>query len=336
MANFLVDADSEREMRDILSHLGLPEIINILRVQTDDMDPEQAQFYLDEIDLWGSIGDKQQLISDIINIAEEYVGLDEVMDVFEDLTQGLPPVEAQTRYMPKSGPEGFEWSEETSPTERLKWMDYNQYPGSYSREEKGLLMSHPEKDYADPDLLRREQEEGKTLGLGPILPETLPTMDELPPAEQLKLRKLMQQQIHAKLQSEGTVACPRPMMMEMVYDYLYITGNTAEMQRFLDDGVQSRSRYGFHTTAILKRMFDQMSLEDLYLYWNSIVNYRELPWVDEQSAILRFGGGAMGSGVEPMYHKWLATDDVEAEAPSIEWPEEVTWAERTPQWEQPA
>jgi hypothetical protein len=122
--------------------------------------------------------------------------------------------------------------------------------------------------------------------------------------------------------------------MEMVYDYLYITGNEEAAEKFKYDGVSSRTRFGFHTKAILRRMFNEMSLEDLYLYWNSIVNYKELPWVNTQYALDRFGGGEMGRNIGPMYETWKETE----EYADIDWPEQLSWAERVPpseaqQWE---
>jgi len=351
MTNFLIDADSEEEMRQVLSYLDLPEIIKILKIQTNDMPPEQQKFYLDEIELWGAIGDKQQLISNIINIAEEYVGLEEVMEVFEVLTEGLPPMEAQTRFMTKGVPEGFEWSEETSPEERLKWLRYYQYPGYYSREEKQLIQPHPEQDYADPDLLKREWEEGKILGLGPVIPSELPKLEEVDEVNQAQLKRIMEQQITSALNPPAhtaeekqlpaeerrvIISTPRPYVMEMVYDYLYISGHEAEAEKFLQDGVSSRSRFGFSLERILKRMFDVMPLEDLYLHWNSIVNNKTLPWVNENYVKDRFGGGAMGANIEPLYQTWLAESDVVNN--QIEWPESVEWVERVPpaeanQWE---
>ena len=328
MPNFIIDADNEKELRQILSYLSLPEIIHILETQMKDMPDDVKQFYVDEIALWGAIGNKQQLISDIINIAEESVGLDDVMEVFDEFTEGLAPLEAQTRYMPTGVPEGFEWSEETNPTERTKWMRYNQYPGYYSREEKQLIEPHPEQDYADPDLLKREREEGKVLGLGPIIPEALPKLDDLISTDQAELRKLMEEQIYETVQPSGAKPVPRPFLMEMVYAYLYVTGNEDAAEKFRNDGVASRSRFGFHTKAILRRMFSQISLEDLYLYWNSIVNYRELPWVDENYALDRFGGGAMGRNIGPMYTDWKSQEDMIVTAPEIEWPDELQWAER--------
>jgi hypothetical protein len=327
--------DAEQEMREMLSFLSLPDIIQILRTQANDMPPDKKQFYLDEINMWGSLGDKQQLISDIINIAEEYVGLEEVMGIFDTLTEGLP--KEADRYDVKGVPEGFEWSQETSPTERLKWMKYYQYPGYYSRYEKELIQPHPEQDYADPDLLKREWEEGKVLGLGPVIPEALPKMEGLDQNDQLELRKLMESQIYETVQPAGAKPVPRPFLMEMVYDYLYIAGKEEAAARFKIDGVSSRTRFGFHTKAILRRMFDEMSLEDLYLHWNSIVNYRELPWVNEQYALDRFGGGAMGRNIGPIYEDWKARGQPE-EIPNIEWPEELAWAERVSpseakQWE---
>lgn len=335
MSNFLIDADAEKEMREVLNYLSLSDIIKILQVQAEDMPPDKRAFYLDEIKMWGALGDKQQLISDIINIAEEYVGLEQVMDVFEALTQGLPSVEAQTRYVTKGVPEGFEWSLETSPTERLKWMKYYQYPGLYSRYEKDLIQPHPEQDYADPDLLKREWEEGKVLGLGPVIPEAFPKLEGLNQQNQYELRKLMETQIYEMVQPSGAPPVPRPFLMEMVYDYLYVTGNEEAAEKFRRDGVASRTRFGFHTKAILRRMFNEISLEDLYLYWNSIVNYKELPWVNEQYALARFGGGAMGRNIGPIYEQWKAQEE---ESPVIEWPVELDWAERVPpseayQWE---
>ena len=82
MPNFLVNADSEEKMREILSVFELPDIVKMLRAQLEGMPPAEKDFYLGEIEMWGAIGDKQQLISDIINIAEQYVGLEEVMEVF--------------------------------------------------------------------------------------------------------------------------------------------------------------------------------------------------------------------------------------------------------------
>jgi len=351
MPNLLINADAEEEMRQILSYLDLTDIVKILRTQTKDMPPDKAQFYLDEINMWGSLGDKQQLISDIINIAEEYVGLEQVMDVFETLTEGLPSVEAQTRYMPKSVPEGFEWSLETSPTERLKWMKYYQYPGLYSRFEKDIMQPHPEQDYADPDLLKREWEEGKILGLGPVIPGEFPKLEDLSPEENEELRSLMEEQIYLALkppphteeeqglpeeEKRGIVAVPRPYIMEMVYDYLYLSGNEEAAQQFLIDGVSKRTRTGFSIDKILRRMFSVMPLEDLYLYWNSIVNNKELPWVNENYVRDRFGGGAMGANIEPLYNTWKEQSEVVHT--DISWPEAMPWIERVPpseaqQWE---
>jgi hypothetical protein len=333
MGNFSIGADTEKEMRQILTYLSLPDIINMLRVQTEDMPPEKRQFYLDEIEMWGAIGDKQQLISDIIDIAEEYVGLDEVMDIFETLTEGLPPVEAQTRYVRHDVPEGFEWSEETSPTERLKWMKYYQYPGYYSREEHQLIQPHPEQEYADPELLQREWEEGKVLGMGPIIPPALPKLEALGPEDKETLRKSMEQQILETIQPTGAPVLPRPYVMEMVYDYLYLTSPEAAEQ-FRIDGVASRTRFGFSTQRILRRMFNEMSLEDLYLYWNSIVIHRELPWVDTQYALDRFGGGALGKNIGDMYTNWQSDQN----ALMLDWPDDLPWADRVPpseaqQWE---
>jgi len=336
MPRVILSTDVEKEMRELLNLLSLPSIIQILEKQIEDLPLETQQFYLDEIDLWGSIGDKQQLISAIINITEEAVGLDEVMNLFDVVTQGLPAVQAQTRYMPTGVAPGFEWSQETNPTERLKWMKYYQYPGYYSKEEKELIQPHPEQDYADPDLLKREQEEGKVLGAGPIIPEALPKMNELNPQDQKELKKLMEAQIHEIVQPHGARPVPRPFLMELAYDYLYITGNDEAAERFRVDGVSSRTRF-FNTTAILKRMFDEMPLEDLYLYWNSIVNYRELPWVSEQYALDRFGGGELGHNIGTIYEDWKNQGQQE-ETPYIAWPEEMPWAERVPiaeekQWE---
>ena len=335
MPNF-INADAEREMYQILNYLSLPDIIKILRKQIEDMPSDKQKFYLDEINLWGTLGDKRQLINDIISIAEEYVGLDELMGVFDLLTQNLPPIDAQTRYIPKGVPEGFEWSTETNPEERLKWMKYYQFPGYYSKEEKELIHPHPEQEYADPDLLKKEWEHGKILGLGPIIPDAFPKLEELDQQDQQNLRKLMEMKIYEAVQPSGEKPVPRPFLMEMVYAYLYVTSKAEAAERFRIDGVSSRSRFGFHTKAILKRMFDEMPLEDLYLYWNSIVNYKELPWVDEAYAVARFGGGAMGRNIGQMYEDWKT--QAQPEIPIIEWPEELTWAERAApseviQWE---
>ena len=338
MANFLINADTEREMREILDFFSLPDIIHILRAQIVDLPPEEQKFYSDEIDLWGALGDKQQLISAIINIAEAYVGINSVMELFDKFTQGLPPVEAQTRYMPHDVAEGLEWSQETSPEERLKWMKYYQYPGYYSREEKSLIQPHPEQDYADPELLQREMQECKVLGMGPIIPDAFPKLNELSSEEQTELRKLMESQILEAVQPRGAPAVPRPYLMEMVYDYLYVTNNVDAAIKFMNDGVSSRSRFGFNTNAILRRMFNEMPLEDLYLHWNSIVNYKELPWVDEQYALDRFGGGQLGKNIGPMYENWKEQEEFDTESVYIDWPEDLAWADRVSpseamQWE---
>jgi hypothetical protein len=94
MPNIILSADAEQEMRQILNLLDLQSVIQILEKQTKDLPPELQQFYMDEIDLWGAIGDKKQLINAIINITEESVGLDSVMDLFETLTQPVVPLEA--------------------------------------------------------------------------------------------------------------------------------------------------------------------------------------------------------------------------------------------------
>jgi len=335
MANVMINADAEQELREVLSYLSLPDIINILQIYIATVPEDEQEFYLGEIDMWGSVGKKQLLISDIIQIIEDTVGLDEVMDVFDTLTEGLPDIQADMRYVRTDVPEGFEWSEETNPNERLKWMKYNQYPGYYSREERQLIQQHPEQDYADPDLLKREWEEGKVLGLGPVIPEALPKLDELQQSDQQELRNLMELQIQAVVQPSGAPAVPRPFLMEMVYDYLYITGNDEAAEKFRLDGVSSRTRFGFHTKAILRRMFSEMSLEDLYLHWNSIVNHRELPWVNEQYALDRFGGGEMGQNIGPMYTNWKSEEMLETEPLDIGWPEELDWAERvTPETQQ--
>jgi hypothetical protein len=98
MPNIILSADAEQEMRQILNLLDLQSVIQILEKQTKDLPPELQQFYMDEIDLWGAIGDKKQLINAIINITEESVGLDSVMDLFETLTQPVVPLEAREQY----------------------------------------------------------------------------------------------------------------------------------------------------------------------------------------------------------------------------------------------
>ncbi|NHJ40684.1 MAG: hypothetical protein FK731_11685 [Asgard group archaeon] len=363
MADLQINKDIEKEMRQVLStpFFGLKELLEILSVQLLVVPPEERENYEYFIKLWVNEEGKlqqQQLINIIIDIAEKYVGLADLMGTYDTLIQDLNDEftkelkQAQTRFVTKDVPEGFGWSEGTSPTERMKWMKYHQFPGLYSREERRLIQPHPEQDYADPDLLKREWEEGKVLGLGPVIPSSLPKLNELSDVDQLDLRQLMEKQILDAVTPPAHTAkekalpreerrnigmVPYPFVCEMVLNYLYLYNHPDEFAQAEADGICDRTRFGFTNENILvSRMFPLMTIEDLYFYWNSIVNEKRLPWVDENRAVARYGGGAFGENIRPLYHKWIDKTDIINN--QINWPEDLEWVDRVSpseaqQWE---
>ena len=103
---------------------------------------------------------------------------------------------------------------------------------------------------------------------------------------------------------------PRPFLMDMVYKYLLVNENYEAAEQFVSDGVDAASRFGFNTKWILKRMFDQMSPEDLFDYWYAITQEKILPLVNPEYVDARFGSLGMGQNIMSLYNSWVENTPV--------------------------
>jgi hypothetical protein len=278
---------AEQEMYSLLSMLSLPEIESILTKLASSLPSEQKNYYMNEIKMWGSLGQKQILINNIIDL----VAADEIMEELDefDITGDKDDKYRKDvdRYFTPG--EQMGWSPETEAPHRTPYHGLPGYPGYPDvKLEKDRVKPHPEKDYMYEDYWDIDWD----------IPEFVP--HPIPPlAFEGKTEKDLKFEIY-----EALKYMHKPFICMMVEEYLQMV-DPAAARKFYQDGVSSQSRYGFNKQRVLNRMFKSMNPDDLVNYWNAIVNYQELPYVNYDKAYARYGGG-IGKNIIP---KWGPTEE---------------------------
>jgi hypothetical protein len=85
-----ITADARQTLTEMLGHQPMSTIVNMLNTQIRDLPEEwERSFYLQVIQQFSSQGDKGELISSLLDIAEKYFGLDNFLEFMELL---VPPV----------------------------------------------------------------------------------------------------------------------------------------------------------------------------------------------------------------------------------------------------
>jgi len=324
MAKLIVLAEAEQDLINLLNMLPTESLSSILTKLADQLPEEQKQFYMAEIGTWGALGKKNVLINDIVDIITEYMPPEVLMEEVDEITETAFPMNADKpggRYFPQQQEQDY-WSPDLQ-APRSPYQNLTRAPGIPEvKPEVERIMPHPEQQYKDPELM----ETGYRVGPPPPIPEEIPNFAAMDQASQAGYSKGMQKQLLAALQQ-----VPRPYIMEMVYQYL-AANHEDEAEQYNIDGVASRSRFGFNKQHLISRMTKSMPIDDLFYYWNSIVNHKLLPWVNTEWVDKRFGGGALGQNIGTMYNAWQEGADLSHI--QMEWPETTTWQEPgdQPEW----
>jgi len=323
-------ADSDREILNMLNKFKVDTIVNILRKQISALPEDDQQYFEDEIKTWGDEENKHVLINDIIDIldTDEIMDeLDEVVPIDEHAALGILGQEDDGSGNRRKDAPHRHWSpgqDFWSP--EVEWerkTPFGPVPTSPDvKSEEGRIMPHPELDYKYDDLWDREW----APGTAPVWPENAPDFSEAAPADIAPARKDMELQIKNAISPQGQIGVPRPHIMEMVYRYLEANDPEAAKKYNIDD-VSSRSVFGHAMRWILNRLFKSLSIEDLYLYWNSIVNHKVLPGVNPEYVDARYGGGKMGKPIDGLYESWATESSWDFEDP--DWPVNVNWYRNT-------
>lgn len=325
---FLSAQNPEKEIRELLDMLPLQDIVNLLEKNVEELPEVDKTFYRAEIDMWGRLGDKKHLISDLIGLIPDEL-LSEIIDEVDTASSELFPIEGQEkpggRYQPGIGTEEFDWGD--APAKRSPYNVLPELPGTPSvKPERERIQPHPEKDYIKEDLWE------ELTPPGPPPPQVaIPDFSAMDASQQEEYKELMIDQIHTAVRTAGQTNLPFPYLAEMMARYLDAV-DPELLSKLIDAGVFSRSRFGFRWETIVKNMFrhPEMTLEDLYLYWNAIVNERMLPWVNGDWTVARYGGGARGKNIGPMFNEWGELETPEA---GLEFPENVEFTEKpAPAW----
>lgn len=347
MSILKLSADEEKEMREMLNAFPIDTTIKILDNIIKDLSEEEREFYKSEIDFWGTLGNQHVLINNIIDIIEDLGLIEPIMSIVDEVA-GEKIKEAHKvadeRYTRKTPTEY--WSEE--PTRKEPEPVYRA-PGPWTKPEQKIVEPHPEEQYKDPGIKQKVWDPGPS----PEIPEFIPDFESIPKKDLNEIRRQMQNQIKAALtgavridpetgERSGQPVVPRPYVMEMVQAYLRATDpekadqlfgtiSGPGKQRDPGEGAASRSRFGYSVKVLLGYLFDRMSIEELYLYWNSIVNNKVLPWVNTEYVATGYGGGEMGANIPDIYKSWEDTTDLSHL--EVEWPEEAQWGmAETPEW----
>lgn len=247
---------------------------------------------------------------------------------------------AADRYTPTGPGEDF-WGE---PLRTYPEPVYKS-PGPWTKPERGLRK--PKEDYKYPDLWETEW----TPGPAPSVPDSMPNFDEMSPVEIDWYWNEMKTQIEqavmgaprfnpetGKVNSQQGV--PKPCVIDLTEQYLRIRDPEAAEQLFgkppapgrkrdPKDDAASDARFGYKIETLLNYLLKNMPIEDMYLYWNSIVNDKVLPLVNHEFVENRYCRGQMGRTSPGMYNTWkekTSLDHLE-----VDWPEEENqWVEGTP------
>ena len=221
-------------------------------------------------------------------------------------------------YMRAAGPgrptPGYKpWDEEEDPAERKvhnPWKNTMRAPGEWTRLEETLVQDNPEEDYKYQDFFDREYAPGYAV---PTITPNMEEVEDLP-----ALTSAMQEAILAAVTPYGQAGIPRPYLMDMVLNY-FDKKDPEYAQSLRDAGFDSRTRTGYSTKVVMNKLFDRISPEELYSFWNSIVNYKVLPGVNDDKVVDRYGGGAMGANIKRIYDQWHSdTDFSRIEMPDVE------------------
>lgn len=282
----------EQQIFELLSMLSLSDIIGILTKLTSDLPDHEREFYAKEVDTWGSSGNKAILINDIIELVDA-AGVIDIVDSastgsFEEFHHAALKF-ADRRYDDNSR---SDWSPGTT-TPRT-------HPAPSVPDvmlEKDRVRKTP--TYKDPDLFKKDWE----LGEGPQSDDTAASFafDELDSGGQHALRKELEKGILMGLSIPNV---PKPYVLDMVSKWLQ-TSNPEKLKKLVDfDDFESRSAWGRSKPYVLNKMFEEKPpLEELYSYWNSIVNHRHMPLVNTEYVDARFNSGEMVNNVK-MFENW--------------------------------
>lgn len=86
-----ISADARKELTEMLALQPLPTIVNMLNTQIRDLPEEwERSFYSNVLQQFSSQGDKGELISHLLDIADKYFGLDAFLDFLEVLVPQTP------------------------------------------------------------------------------------------------------------------------------------------------------------------------------------------------------------------------------------------------------
>jgi len=295
----------EQQMFDLLSVFSMSDIIGILTKLSEELSHTEREFYLGEIDTWGSIGNKKILINDIIDLVDAAGVIDTVDEMTGDSLEKLHATLVKRSDFPRDPYDyGNDWSEQTK-TPRT-WQPPTA-PDIYT--EKDRMRKRP--TYKDPDFYKKTWE----WGTSPKTDEGQDVsfaFDELAPVEKDMLRKDLESGIFMGVSIPNV---PLPYVLDMVDKYLQ-TNNPEKLKKLVDqEGMESRSRFGFSKRTVLQKMFEEKPpIEELYAYWDSIVNHRHLPLVNPEFVDARYNSGEMINN-EKMFENWKETPNTEVRNP---------------------
>ena len=257
------------------------------------------------------------VIDEIINSAAQQMDMIEFYANIADLAETMFPALASLHLADKGGgryapdaPSSFgeEYHSPELQQTRAPMNNLMQAPGSPEIKplNQRLVPKKPEEydlkenkmvqppRYKHPDLFDQDF----SLGLVPALPDAMPNFAAMEPGEQVAWRKDLKKNL-----IESLKYVPMPYVYDLVFQYLDAT-NAADAEKYYVDGVDSLSRFGFGKPQLVARLTEDMSLEDIYMYWNSIANHRTLPWVNEEFVDKRYSSSERGKTFVDLYKNY--------------------------------
>lgn len=319
----------EEEMYNLLNMLSIEDNASILHSLAVDLPEEQQKFYKDEARFWKAIGQKQVLVQDIIDLIPADLLLKRIDAIVEDV---IAKSADKSRYQPETQ----YWSPETRGPSRPQTV-LTQEPGFPEiSPEESRIRPHPEKDYLVPDLFNIDWPPGPP----PPIPEEMPDFSSMSKEDHTKLYGALKNGIADELRGYPlgsprdypvTPPVPAPFIREMVLAYLDAVRPDYAM-KLRDAGYKSIERKGFSLPKSMSYLTKYMPIEDLYIYWNSIVNHKVLPWTNTDFVIAQYHGSKEGESLPDLYRAWKS----QAPAEEAVIPEETIdyWKEdaRAPEW----
>jgi hypothetical protein len=284
--------EGQREdLRDLLSSWTIDELTRWVLRNTEDLPQEEQQFYKEDVEFWGSLGDKVHLTDSVVNLINDHVPLDVIEELFEaiDYTKFLPTAQSD-RYIPKHK---APWSDVESP-QRTPHTPYTQAPELPTMNVEDILQPNPE--YKDESLYEKDW----PLGPPPSVPMGMPDFSTMSDKDQAALKRSMLNAIHDVIKF-----APRPYGMDMIDKYFTeYRFNPEAVRAFEVDNPDSRTRHGYNWKNLVSAWFGKFApIEDVYVYWDSIVNRGFIPLVNPEYVEQRYGSG-IGGNIDEIYTSW--------------------------------